>query len=134
MSKKGALEERQVVKTFTTYGYGAIRVPASGARTKDDKPDVIAGNSRNYYAVEVKSSKNDYIYIREEQVEELLRFSALFGAKPLICVKFTRKPYVVFNPYHLKRTKSGKYTVHRGDVEGAKLLTDFLDEEQNLKR
>lgn len=129
MSKKGSNEERQVVKIFEEKGYGAIRVPASGARTKSDKPDVLAGNSKHYYAIEVKSSKNDYIYIREEQIEELIRFSAKFGATPLVCAKFTRKPYTIFNPYQLKRTNSGKYTIKRDDLDSGKILEEYISKE-----
>ena len=126
MSRKGDVEERKVVKIFEDLGYGAIRVPASGARTKSDKPDVIAGNGRFHFAVEVKSSKNDYIYIRKKQVEELERFSARFGAKPLIVAHFTRLPYTVFNPARLERTKNGKYKIHRKDVEKNLSLETYL--------
>lgn len=133
MSKKGSLEERTVVKLFEALGYGAIRVPASGARTNSDKPDVVAGNGTNYYAVEVKSSKKNYIYIRAEQVEELLRFSERFGAVPLIVAKFTRLDYIAFEINELKQTKSGKYTVHRDEArEGIPIIEYVKEHEDNL--
>ena len=130
MSKKGSMEERTVVKLFEGLNYGAIRVPASGARTSSDKPDVVAGNGTNYYAVEVKSSKNDYIYIRQEQVEELLRFSERFGATPLIVAKFTRLDYITFTINELNQTKSGKYTIHRDDAREGIPLIDFVKEHE----
>lgn len=127
MSKKGSLEERQVVKIFEENGYGAIRVPASGSRTNMDKPDVIAGNSRNYYAVEVKSTKNNYIYIRPEQIEELVRFSAKFGAEPLVCAKFTRMPYTVFNPYLIRKTPHNTHVIKREEISKGTPLEEFIN-------
>lgn len=130
MSKKGSNEERAVVKLFEERGFGAIRVPASGARTKSDKPDVLAGNGKFYFAVEVKSSKNDYIYIRSEQVDELLNFASAFGAVPLVVAKFTYVPYKVFSPSKLNVTKSGKYTIHRDFAKDGIDLVDFIDEKR----
>lgn len=124
MSKKGSNEERAVVKLFEERGFGAIRVPASGARTKSDKPDVVAGNGVDYYAVEVKSSKNDYIYIRSEQIDELINFASVFGAVPLVVAKFTYVPFKAFNICDLKVTKGGKYSIHR---DFAKNGIDFVD-------
>ena len=126
MSKKGSKEERDVVKLFEKYGFGAIRVPASGARTKSDKPDVVAGNGKYYFAVEVKSSKNDYIYIREEQIDELLRFAISFGATALVVAKFTHKPFIAYNPHMLLRTKSGKYKIERKWISEADSFEDIL--------
>ena len=124
MSKKGSNEERAVVKLFEERGFGAIRVPASGARTKSDKPDVVAGNGVDYYAVEVKSSKNDYIYIRSEQIDELVNFASAFGAVPLVVAKFTYVPFKAFNIGDLNVTKGGKYSIHR---DFAKDSIDFVD-------
>ncbi len=132
MSKKGSNEERAVVRLFEELGYGAIRVPASGARTKSDKPDVLAGNGRNYYAIEVKSSRNDYIYIRSEQIDELLNFASRFGATPILAVKFTYVPFKVFNPLDLNVTKSGKYTIHRSSAKDDIDLLDYIKERDKL--
>ena len=116
MSKKGSLEERWLVKYLENRGYASTRIPASGGATKSDRPDVLAGNGKDIYAFEVKSSKKDNIYIRNEQIDELLRFSKKFGAKPLICVKFTREPYTLLNVKQLLRTPKGNYKVSRKDI------------------
>ncbi len=116
MSKKGSLEERYLVNYLEKCGFAATRIPASGGATKSDRPDVLAGNGENCYAFEVKSSKKDTIYIREEQIKELLRFSHKFGAKPLLCIKFTRKPYTLMNVNVLERTPKGNYKVRRDDL------------------
>lgn len=116
MSKKGSLEERYLVKFLEEHGYAATRIPASGGATKSDRPDVLAGNGKKCYAFEVKSSKKDTIYIREEQIEELLRFSFKFGATPLVCVKFTREPYTLLNINLLERTPKGNYKIKRENI------------------
>ena len=123
MSKKGSLEERWLVKYLEGHGFAATRIPASGGATKSDRPDVLAGNGKECYAFEVKSSKKDTIYIRNEQIKELKRFSHKFGAKPLICVKFTREPYVLLTLNQIKQTKKGNYKVRRDELKsGIKLI------------
>ena len=122
MSKKGSIEERWLVKYLENNGYASTRIPASGGATKSDRPDVLAGNGENIYAFEVKSSKKDNIYIRSEQIDELLRFSKKFGAKPLICVKFTREPYTILTVTQLLKTPKGNYKINRKIInEGLKL-------------
>lgn len=125
MSKKGSLEERYLVNFLEDNGYAATRIPASGGATKSDRPDVLAGNGKNCYAFEVKSSKKDIIYIRKEQIDELLRFSFKFGAKPFVCVKFTRKPYTIINVNSLERTPKGNYKVKRENIIQGILLENI---------
>lgn len=122
MSKKGSLEERWLVKYLEERGYASTRIPASGGATKSDRPDVLAGNGKNTYAFEVKSSKKDIIYIRNEQIDELIRFSKKFGATPLVCVKFTREPYVLLKVNQLLRTPKGNYKINRSDISKGREL------------
>ena len=60
MSKKGAIEERHIVHIFEQNGYSAIRIPASGGGTKLDRPDVLAGNGYNTYAIELDGYFHQY--------------------------------------------------------------------------
>lgn len=122
MSKKGSLEERWLVKYLENKGYAATRIPASGGATKSDRPDVLAGNGTDIYAFEVKSSKKDNIYIRKEQIDELLRFSKKFGANPLICIKFTREPYTILKVNQIKRTPKGNYKINRFAIKEGIIL------------
>ena len=126
MSKRGSTEERHLVKYLEQHGFAATRIPASGGATKSDRPDVLAGNGKHSYAFEVKSSKKDTIYIRKEQIEELLRFSYKFGAKPLLCVKFTRKPYTLFPINLLGRTKNHNYRIKRDELYKGQKLEDMV--------
>jgi len=127
MSKKGSLEERYLVKYLEQHGYAATRIPASGGATKSDRPDVLAGNHKHCYAFEVKSSKKDNIYIRKEQIEELKRFSYKFGATPLICVKFTYKPYTILTLNLLQRTPQGNFKIKRTDINKGQTLEKIIN-------
>ena len=113
MSKTGSKEERDLVNKLWNANFAAMRAPASGGATKRPLPDVLAGNGYNTYAIEVKSSRKNNIYIRKEQINELKRFSKRFGAKPVICVKFTYKPYIILNIEQLFRTRTGNYKITR---------------------
>lgn len=126
MSRKGILEERTVISIFEENGYRATRIPASGGRTQRALPDVLAGNGRRYYAVEVKSSKNDYIYIHEEQIQELIEFAHGFGATPLVVAKFTWKPYKVFDIIELETADSGNYVIRRDNIDEQFNLEDYI--------
>lgn len=88
MSKtKGTYYERQLVKAFWDAGFGVVRSPTSGGATSRTLPDIIVGNGKKYYAIEVKMKKSLPVYIRPEQMEELLEFSKRFGAEPYVAVK-----------------------------------------------
>ena len=126
MSRKGVVEQRTVVSIFENNGYKGTRIPARGGRTQRALPDVIAGNGRRYYAVEVKSSKNDYIYIHEEQIQELIEFAHGFGATPIVVVKFTWKPYKVFDIIEIETTDSGKYIISRKNIDQQFNLDDYI--------
>jgi len=90
---KGTRYERELVKAFWDAGFGVVRAPTSGGATSRALPDIVAGNGKVYYAIEVKMKKNLPIYIREEQVEEIKEFSRRFGAKAFVAVKLPYKEW-----------------------------------------
>ena len=112
--KSGIAAERKLVNLFWENDFAAIRIPASGAGAKSfPKPDIIAGNGEKYYAFEVKTSDLEKIYLRDDEIEELVSFSKAFGALPLVAVKFKKKSreWKFFKISDLKRTHSGNYKV-----------------------
>ncbi len=115
MTKKSGLNaERKLVNLFWENKFAAIRVPASGAGAKSfPKPDLIAGNGEKYYAFEVKTSTLEKIYLREDEIDELISFSKSFGAVPLIAVKFTKKSrdWKFFKVEDLQKTATGNYKI-----------------------
>ena len=99
--------EYYLMKKFTELGrpgYYAVRTPGSGTG-KVIKPDILAVDDGEFYAVEVKSTNKSEAYVPPEQVERLRRFAELFvvkcpecGAeikpKPVIAVRFLRRGWV----------------------------------------
>ena len=106
---KGANVERELVKLFTENGWRALRVAGSGVG--DDSPcDVIAGKSGSGgYAIEVKSSKKDRIYITKSQIEDFMLFANMMGLQPVIAARFNRQGWIFLLPSFLE--DSGKFWV-----------------------
>ncbi len=79
-------------------GWYAVRTPGSGSG-KMAKPDIIAVENGELYAIEVKSSRKPYVMLNREQIKRLLEFCRMFrlrcphcgkefAAKPVLAVRF----------------------------------------------
>ena len=112
MSKTGSVEERDLVNKLWDAGFAAMRAPASGGATKRPLPDVLAGNGKLYLAIEVKSTRQDHIYIDNEKIKNLIEFSEIFGATAYVGAKFIRKPWRFIKLEDLHITRSGNYRVN----------------------
>ncbi|MCS7094365.1 MAG: hypothetical protein NZ988_00960 [Thaumarchaeota archaeon] len=101
--------EYQLIKTFIERGkpgYYAIRTPGSGTGKSTLKPDVLAVDGGELYAIEVKSTNREEVIVPKEQVERLLEFSKMFVVRcpscghqirprPVIAVRFLRRGWVL---------------------------------------
>ncbi|RLI05537.1 Holliday junction resolvase, partial [Candidatus Bathyarchaeota archaeon] len=111
-----------------------LRAPSSGSRTKLDRPDILAGRKGLCLAIEVKSTSKETFYMKEETVNQLVRFSEKFGAKPFVAVKFKHKKldWILVEPENLIKTVKGyKITLKQAKVKGKSLeaiLTKSLGE------
>lgn len=123
---KGSNIERELLKKFVANGYRAVRVAGSGMMENADC-DLIAGKKgKGKYAIEVKSSKKPYKYISKEQIKNFLVFSEMFGLKPVIALKFTRKDWLFLHPRHLKeKGKSFMITLEDAQKKG-KVFSQFF--------
>lgn len=110
---KGDRRERELVNTLDAEGFAVVRSPASGSGTDRPQPDLLAGNGEQFYAIEVKSSSGNPIYIDGEELEALLYFSQNFGARPRVAVRFDREDWYFFHPADLYQTPGGNYRVKR---------------------
>ncbi len=110
---KGDRRERELVNKLDEAGFAVMRAPASGSATERELPDVLAGNSERFYAIEAKSSAGDPIYLDGEEVYALVYFSRNFGAKPRIGVRFDREDWYFFHPDDLYTTDGGNYRVKK---------------------
>ncbi|MFW5955876.1 MAG: Holliday junction resolvase Hjc [Halorhabdus sp.] len=124
-SAKGDRRERELVNALDEAGFAVMRAPASGSATERELPDVLAGDGDDFYAIEVKSSAGDPIYLDGEEVENLVYFARNFGAKPRIGVRFDREDWYFFHPADLYTTDAGSYRVKKETAlaEG----TDFAE-------
>lgn len=114
---KGDRRERQLVNALDGADFAVMRAPASGSATERELPDVLAGNSEVFIAVEAKSSGGDPIYVDGEEVEDLVHFAASFGATPLIGVRFDYSDWYFFRPWECYITDGGNYRVKQETAE-----------------
>jgi Holliday junction resolvase - archaeal type len=121
-NRKGDRRERELVNALDEAGFAVMRAPASGSATDRELPDVLAGDSETFYAIEAKSRAADRIYLDGEEIEALVYFSQNFGAKPRIGVRFDREDWFFFHPANLYQTDGGNYRVTR-----EKALADGTD-------
>jgi len=112
-NSKGDRRERELVNALDDAGFAVMRAPASGSATERDLPDALAGNGEEFYAIEVKSSAGDPIYLSGEEVESLVYFARNFGAKPRIGVRFDNEDWYFFHPADLYTTDGGNYRVKK---------------------
>lgn len=110
---KGDRRERELVNRLDKAGFAVMRAPASGSATQRELPDVLAGNGETFYAIEVKSSAGDPIYLSGEEVEALVYFSRNFGAKARIGVRFDREDWYFFHPGAVHTTDGGNYRIKK---------------------
>jgi len=114
----GARYERQLVTTYTSLGWGALRVPTSGSATDRDLPDVLTGRphpdaadvaTSEAYAIEVKATSQTTAYAGRDELDALNRFASAFGAQPLVAAYFkqqggSRSRYYLVPPGELRMT------------------------------
>ena len=128
---KGDRRERELVNRLDAAGFAVIRAPASGSATQREQPDLLAGNGDVFYAVEVKSSAGNPIYLTGEEVEALIYFSRNFGAKARIGVRFDREDWYFFHPGDLYVTDGGNYRVKKEDaLEDGVPLDELVDQDK----
>mgnify|MGYP001587355172 CR=1 FL=1 len=102
--EKGSKAERELLKLFTEAGWRAARVAGSGVN-RDSPCDLIAGKIKGKgFALEVKSSKKDRIYITKEQINDFVLFASMIGLKPTIALRFNREGWFFLNPKHLENS------------------------------
>jgi holliday junction resolvase Hjr len=124
LKAKGSNAERELVHMFWDKGWAAIRVAGSGS-SQYPSPDVLAGNNLRKLAVECKASGELNKYITVEQIENLAKFSSLFGAEPWVGIRFDRMDWLFLGLEDLERTESS-YRITPSAAKRKGLLFDEL--------
>ncbi len=117
---RGIRFERQLLHKLWDNGFAAIRSPASGVISYPT-PDIIAGNGKRFLAIEVKMRKSLPLYLKQQEIKDLVMFSNLFGAEPFIAIKILRSEWKFVKISQLKRTEKG----YKVDEDVYNLSLDF---------
>ncbi len=124
----GANAERELLKLFWKNDIACVRIAGSGV-SKFPCPDLLAGNKIKILAIEVKYTKKSRKYIRKEQMNELISFSNIFGAFPIIAIKFdikkSREKWFFFEPDDMIKTKQKNFMI---DVVKAQIIGTKFEE------
>lgn len=104
MSKRsGIAAERELLHMFWDEGFACIRVAGSGCMP-EPSCDLLAGNGILKLAIECKTTKVKKKYLEKKQMEELKKFSGMFGLTTLVAIRFARKGWWFINPDKLEDT------------------------------
>jgi Holliday junction resolvase len=101
--KKGIAAERELLHLLWDKGFACCRVAGSGS-IPEPSCDLLAGNKKKGYAIEVKTSRKMKKYLDKEQVKNFLEFSDKFGLTPLFAIKFMRQGWFFVKPEYLEKT------------------------------
>ncbi len=124
LKQKGTNAERELIHLLWAKNIPAVRVAGSGS-SRYPSPDIVAGNIDRKLVIECKSVKIDSKYIPLREIEELKKFSMLFGAEPWIGVRFGKNEWHFLTLEDLDKTdKSYVITLDLAKMKG--LLLDEL--------
>ena len=106
MKRKGVRFERELIHALWREGFAAVRCAGSGSMSYPS-PDIVASNGRITIAIEAKVRDKLPLYIQGEKVKELVKFSNIFGAKPIIALKIKGEKWRFFTIDQLVETEKG---------------------------
>ncbi|MHA1304293.1 MAG: Holliday junction resolvase Hjc [Candidatus Heimdallarchaeaceae archaeon] len=123
MSKKRATDyERDLGDKFWNSGFAVMRAPSSSGTSKYPRPDLLVGSLEKgkILALELKTARQDTFYVSKDQINGLIEFSRIFGAKPYLVVKYVgkRMGYRFLSvPNDLKESSGKSYRIAIQDVK-----------------
>jgi len=88
----GKYYEYKTVELLEKHGYKAVRIPVSGTG-KQSIPDILATKDGVIYPIEVKSTSQDSVTVRNFQIEKLFKFCEMFNfcnCQPLVIVHYKK--------------------------------------------
>jgi Holliday junction resolvase len=124
-----------MVNEFEKRGFAALRAGSSGAGTKSDLPDVLAGNGNVTVAIEEKyRTREANCMFEAEEVDALVRFAQKFGAKPYLAVRYSTRStkvntadWILVEPSDAPRTRGDNYSMTYSKISDRPTFTEFLN-------
>lgn len=117
---RGIPDERSLARLLWERGFAVMRAPASGASTPMPRPDLVVGRRDRglQFAIEVKTTRRDVLYIQGASIAQLLEFSQRFGCQPIVALKFKgqKPPWLFIRPYQLVATPRLNYKISFKDA------------------
>ncbi|RMD58341.1 Holliday junction resolvase [Candidatus Woesearchaeota archaeon] len=102
--QKGSAAERELIHMFWKTGkWTACRVAGSGSM-RYPSPDIIANKNGINLAIECKKTSKNRQYFDAKEIESLLEYSKLAGARALVAIKFPKQPWKFLDASELLRT------------------------------
>ena len=124
IKSKGSNAERELLHLFWDRGWAALRSAGSGSM-KYPGPDLLVGNKFKRMAIECKSSRSNNIYLNENDIEQLKKFSEIFDARPFFAARFAKKDWLFLSIEDLEKTENG-YVINLNTAERRGLLIDEI--------
>ncbi|MBS3137069.1 Holliday junction resolvase [Candidatus Woesearchaeota archaeon] len=122
---KGINAERELIHLFWKNNWTAIRTAGSGSN-KYPSPDIVAGNIIRKLAIECKASKNNSIYLLQEDIDQIKTYAALFGAEAWFGIRFNNYEWYFLSLDDIQQTKSNNYVIATDYIKQKGLLFEEL--------
>lgn len=113
--------ERAFVRMFSeTEHWWAQRAAASGSATDADLPDVTFAHDGLAFAAEEKTTSEPYIYVDQDEVDQLESYAAAYGMTAVVLGRFKQssdglptgaspRAFYAWHPWDMERTDAGTY-------------------------
>jgi len=107
---KGSRAERELLHKFWDNNWACIRIAGSGS-VPLPVPDLLAGNTKRWLAIECKSIAGNSKFLYPDDVNQVIEFSKKFGSEPWLAIRFNNKGWHFLKTDQLETTKSGNYNI-----------------------
>lgn len=125
---KGANAERELIRLFWSKGFAVARTAGSG-KNRLPMPDLIVLGKGRQIVIEAKAWRNNYLNIRDEQMDELLKWEEVGGAEIFIAWKYPNKGWFFIEPKHFSKKKH--YSISFTKTQKVGVPIDVLIGEQS---
>jgi Holliday junction resolvase len=102
---KGSNAERELLQKFWERGWTACRVAGSGSM-RYPSPDIISTKNGRILAIECKSTREKYKYLKKEEIIQLMEYATISQSTPYIALRFMKEDWLFIHPEDLEEKKT----------------------------